>query len=36
MRPEYFVDLYRQFQTFIKAPRDNRPLKIASGANVDD
>jgi alpha-N-arabinofuranosidase len=36
MRPEYFADLYRQFQTFIRAPRDNRPVKIASGANVDD
>ena len=36
MRPEYFADLYKQFQTFVKAPRDNRPLKIASGANVDD
>ena len=23
-------------QTFIKAPRDNSPMKIASGANVDD
>jgi alpha-L-arabinofuranosidase len=36
MRPEYFADLYRQFQTFIKAPRDNTPVRIASGANVDD
>jgi alpha-N-arabinofuranosidase len=36
MRPEYFADLYRQFQTFIRAPRDNQPVKIASGANVDD
>lgn len=36
MRPEFFVDLYKQFATFIKAPRDNSPLKIASGANVAD
>ncbi|GFE88966.1 alpha-N-arabinofuranosidase [Steroidobacter agaridevorans] len=36
MRPEYFADLYKQFATFIKAPRDNTPLKIASGANVAD
>jgi alpha-N-arabinofuranosidase len=36
MRPEFFADLYRQFATFIKAPRDNRPLEVASGANVDD
>ncbi len=36
MRPEYFADQYRQFQTFIRAPHDNKPEKIASGANVDD
>lgn len=36
MRPEYFTDLYRRFATFIDAPRDNQPEKIASGANVDD
>jgi len=36
MRPEFFVDLYKQFATFIKAPRDNTPVKIASGANVAD
>lgn len=36
MRPEFFADLYRQFATFIKAPRDNTPVKIASGANGDD
>jgi alpha-N-arabinofuranosidase len=36
MRPEYFADLYRQFQTYVKAPNGNRPLKIASGANVAD
>ena len=36
MRPEYFTDQYRQFSTYILAPRDNTPVKIASGANVDD
>ena len=36
MRPEFFADLYKQFATFIKAPPDNRPLKIASGANSGD
>lgn len=36
MRPEFFADLYKQFQTFVKAPRDNTPVKVASGANVDD
>jgi alpha-N-arabinofuranosidase len=36
MRPEFFADQYRQFQTFIKAPQDNFPVRIASGANGDD
>lgn len=36
MRPEYFADLYKQFATFVKAPKGNRPVKVASGANVDD
>jgi alpha-N-arabinofuranosidase len=31
MRPEYYADLYRRFATFLKAPEDNTPLKIASG-----
>ncbi|WP_116812653.1 alpha-N-arabinofuranosidase [Steroidobacter cummioxidans] len=33
MRPEFYADLYRQYATFIKTPRDNRPQHIASGAN---
>ncbi|MGK6356600.1 alpha-N-arabinofuranosidase [Sphingomonas sp. DT-207] len=36
MRPEYAADLTRRYGTFIKAPQDNRPAKIASGANSDD
>jgi alpha-N-arabinofuranosidase len=36
MRPEYYADLYRQYATFIKTPRDNRPQKIASGANASN
>jgi len=36
MRPEYYTDLYRRFATFIDAPRDNEPVKIAGGANSDD
>jgi alpha-N-arabinofuranosidase len=36
MRPEFFADLYRRFATFVKAPREVRPIKVASGANVDD
>lgn len=36
MRPEYYADLYRRFATFIKAPHDNRPERVAGGANGDD
>jgi alpha-N-arabinofuranosidase len=36
MRPEYYADLYRQYATFIKAPKENRPQKIASGANASN
>lgn len=36
MRAEYFADQYRQFQTFIRAPQDNKPVKVAGGANVAD
>jgi len=33
MRPEYYVDLYRQAATFLKTPEKNRPLFIASGGH---
>ena len=36
MRAEFFADIYRQYQTFVKAPADNHPQKVASGANGDD
>jgi alpha-N-arabinofuranosidase len=36
MRPEFYADLYRQYATFIKAPRDNKPQRIASGANASN
>lgn len=36
MRPEYYADLYRHYATFIKAPKENRPQKIASGANASN
>ena len=36
MRPEYYADLYRQYATFIKTPKENRPQKIASGANASN
>ncbi|MEO3691976.1 alpha-N-arabinofuranosidase [Roseateles paludis] len=31
MRPDYYVDLYRQAATFFKTPPNNRPIFIASG-----
>lgn len=33
MRPEYYADLYKQYNTFMKAPREVRPKMIASGGN---
>jgi alpha-L-arabinofuranosidase len=36
MRPEHSANLHKQFATFIKAPRDNRPAIIASGANASN
>ncbi|MEQ4574010.1 MAG: alpha-L-arabinofuranosidase C-terminal domain-containing protein [Gammaproteobacteria bacterium] len=36
MRAEYAADVYRRYQTFIKAPADQKILKIAPGANNDD
>lgn len=36
MRAEYAADLYRRYQTFVKAPSDQTIQKIAPGANVDD
>ncbi|MFT4248577.1 MAG: alpha-L-arabinofuranosidase C-terminal domain-containing protein [Pseudomonas sp.] len=36
MRPEYAADLYRRYQTFVKAPAGQKILKIAPGANRDD
>lgn len=31
MRPEYYVDLYRRYATFLKAPEGYRPKLVASG-----
>ena len=31
MKPSFYADLYRQWSTFAKAPRDNRPKLVASG-----
>lgn len=36
MRPEYYADLYRRYQTYARNYGDNRLYKIAGGANVDD
>ncbi|MGM0369986.1 MAG: alpha-N-arabinofuranosidase [Bacillota bacterium] len=36
MRPEYYSDLYRRYQTFVRNYGDNDIYKIACGANVDD
>ena len=36
MRPEYYADLYRRFQTYVRSYGDNKIHKIACGPNVDD
>jgi len=33
MRPEYYADLYRQFQTYVRNYGDNKIYKIACGPN---
>ncbi|WP_340022259.1 alpha-N-arabinofuranosidase [Paenibacillus sp. FSL K6-1096] len=36
MRPEYYADLYRQYQTYVRNYGDNKIHRIACGANADD
>ncbi|MNB74665.1 Intracellular exo-alpha-L-arabinofuranosidase 2 [compost metagenome] len=36
MRPEYYADLYRRYQTYVRNYGDNRIYRIAGGANIDD
>lgn len=36
MRPEYYADLYRQYQTFVRNYSDKKIYKIACGPNIDD
>lgn len=37
MRPEYYADLYRRFQTYVRVYDPEHPIKkICGGANVDD
>ncbi len=36
MTPDHYVDLYKQYANFLKAPRGARPVLIASGGNDND
>ncbi|WP_088103246.1 alpha-N-arabinofuranosidase [Halalkalibacter urbisdiaboli] len=36
MRPEYYSDLYRRYQTYVRNYDGNNIYKIAGGANIDD
>lgn len=36
MRPEYYADLYRRYQTYVHHFGENKIFKIACGANVAD
>ncbi|WP_405096685.1 alpha-N-arabinofuranosidase [Oceanobacillus sp. FSL H7-0719] len=36
MRPEYYADLYRRYQTYVRDYGDNEIYRIAGGANIDD
>ena len=33
MTPEFYADLFRQYATYVKAPRGKRPVIVASGGN---
>lgn len=36
MRPEYYADLYRRYQTYVRQYGSERIYKIACGPNIDD
>jgi alpha-N-arabinofuranosidase len=36
MRPEYYADLYRRYQTYVRSYGDNRIVRIACGASEYD
>ena len=37
MRPQYYADLYRRYQTYVRQYHKDAPVyKICCGANVDD
>ena len=35
MRPGYYADLYKRFQTFLRPMGDTRAFRVATGPNVD-
>jgi alpha-L-arabinofuranosidase len=34
MKPEYYANLYRNYETFLRAPKDNKPKLIAAGGDT--
>lgn len=36
MRPEYYADLYRRYQTYVRDYTDQHVYKVACGPNIDD
>ncbi|MCR5218202.1 alpha-L-arabinofuranosidase C-terminal domain-containing protein [Treponema sp.] len=36
MRPEFYADLYRRYQTFVRQYGKEKIVKIAGGPNIDD
>ncbi len=36
MTPEYYTNLYKQYAAFLKTPKHNTPILIASGGHTDD
>lgn len=36
MRPEYYADEFRRYQTYCRQYGDKKPFRIACGANADD
>jgi alpha-N-arabinofuranosidase len=36
MTPEVYTNLYKQYASFLKTPKDNTPILIASGGHTED
>ncbi|MES2674566.1 MAG: alpha-L-arabinofuranosidase C-terminal domain-containing protein [Pseudomonadota bacterium] len=36
MTPEFYTSLYKQYASFLKTPKHNTPILIASGGHTDD